>query len=172
MTKKWRLVRTTADLADAYSGYIPAVLRAIAEGHISETAILFQIDRPAVFLQRYCDVLRDINYDACIDKNVKISRGITAAGGVMYGETGTECDLIIGWDKNKYPELPSQPDLILMKVLGVFADVFSEKYKIPMRFRPLNDMEVWDPERKIFRKVMGTGASGLFTAVGMGSPVN
>ncbi len=168
MTKKWRLVITTSDLSDAYSGYIPGVLRAIAEGHISETAVLFKIDRPAVFLQRYCDVLRDVNYEACIENNVKISRGITAAGGVMYGETGTEMDLIIGWDKNKHPELPSQPDLILMKVLGVFADVMSDKYKIPMRYRPLNDMEVWDSEKKIFRKVMGTGASGLFTAVGMG----
>ncbi|MHA1364544.1 MAG: hypothetical protein ACTSP1_18800 [Candidatus Freyarchaeota archaeon] len=96
MSRKWRLVITTSDLADAYSGYIPAVLRVIAEGHASESAVLFCVDRPAVFLQRYCDVLRDVNYEACIKHNVKISRGIIAAGGVMYGETGTECDLIIG----------------------------------------------------------------------------
>lgn len=50
MTKKWRLVRTTADLADAYSGYIPAVLRAIAEGHISEQRFFFRlIDRRFFF---------------------------------------------------------------------------------------------------------------------------
>jgi len=166
VTEKWRMVTTTTDIADWYSGYIPAWLRGVAEGKIPDSVGFFFIDRPAVFLQRYCDVLRDINYEACVENNVKITRGITAGGGVIYGEQGTEPWLLLAWNKDNHPEIPTSPDLILMKILGAGADIISEKYKIPMRYRPLNDMELWDPERKVWRKMMGTGTSGLFNAVG------
>jgi len=63
------------------------------------------------------------------------------------------------------PEIHTQPDAIFMKMLGAGADIISEKYKIPMRYRPLNDMELWDPKRRVWRKMMGTGTSGLFNAM-------
>ncbi|MFB0559997.1 MAG: biotin/lipoate A/B protein ligase family protein [Candidatus Lokiarchaeia archaeon] len=169
MTKKWRLVEATTDVADWYSGYIPSLLRAKVEGKIPSTVAFFAIDKPAVFLQRYCDVLRDVNYEACTKNDVKITRGITAGGGVIYGEPGIEPVLTVAWNKDEHPELPSQPDLVLMKFLGVLADNVSEKYKIPMRYRPLNDLEIWDPSRKVFRKIVPSGCSGLFNAMGLAS---
>jgi lipoate-protein ligase A len=166
MAKKWRMVTGTTDIADWYSGYVPALLRATAEGKIPDTVGFFNIERPAVFLQRYCDAMRDINYEACVENGVKVTRGIVAGGGVIYGEQGTEPWLILAWNKDNHPEISTQPDIILMKALGTLADIISEKYKIPMRFRPLNDMELWDPKMKVWRKMMGTGTSGLFNAMG------
>ncbi|MHA1579501.1 MAG: hypothetical protein ACTSUQ_07730 [Candidatus Freyarchaeota archaeon] len=61
MPRKWRMVRTTTEVADWYSGYIPALMEATVEGKIPAKGAFFDIDRPAVFLQRYCDVLRDVN---------------------------------------------------------------------------------------------------------------
>ncbi|MBS7269138.1 MAG: hypothetical protein KIH10_09915 [Candidatus Freyarchaeota archaeon] len=168
MTKKWSMVITETDIADWCGAYIPALLRASAEGKIPDTVIFYYINKPAVFIQRYCDVLRDINYEACIKHNIKVTRGLAAGGGVMYNEPGTEPAMTIIWNKDKNPDLPGTIDLILMKFMGTFADVISEKYRIPMRYRPLNDMELWDPKMRVWRKMMGTGASGLFSAVGIG----
>jgi hypothetical protein len=67
---------------------------------------------------------------------------------VIYGEPGTEPWLLVAWNKDAHPEIPTQPDAIFMKMLGAGADIISEKYKIPMRYRPLNDMELWDPKRR------------------------
>ncbi len=169
MTKKFRMVKAKTDVADWYSGYIPSLLRAMVEGKIPPTVCFFSVDQPAVFLQRYCDVLRDVNYDACLENNVKLTRGITAGGGVIYGEPGIEPILTVGWNKDEHPDLPAQPNQILMKFLGVLADLVSEKYKIPMRYRPLNDLELWDPEREVFRKIVPSGCSGLFNAIGIAS---
>ncbi|MGQ9722473.1 MAG: lipoate--protein ligase family protein [Candidatus Jordarchaeum sp.] len=169
MSKNWRMVTATTDVADWYSGYIPAFMRAMVEGKIPDTVAFFYMDKPAVFLQRYCDALRDVNYDACIENNVKVTRGIVAGGGVIYGEPGVEPVLTVVWNKDAHLELPSQPDLILLKFLGVLADIVSEKYKIPMRYRPLNDLEIWDASRKVFRKIVPSGCSGLFNAIGIAS---
>nr|MDO8063051.1 hypothetical protein [Candidatus Freyrarchaeum guaymaensis] len=49
---------------------------------------------------------------------------------------------------------------------GKLADSVSERYKIPMRYRSLNDMEIWDPNLAAWRKVMGTGATTLGDAAG------
>ncbi len=166
MAKKWRMVTTTTDVADWYSGFIPAALRATAEDKIPETVAFYYLDKPAIFLQRYCDVLRDINYDVAVKEGIKITRGIVAGGGVIYAEPGSEPFVGLVWNKDKHPELPSSPDMVLMKVLGAGADVISERYKIPVRYRPLNDMEIWDPEKKVWRKFMGCGSSGLFNAMG------
>jgi lipoate-protein ligase A len=166
MAKKWRMVTTTTDVADWYSGFIPSALRATAEDKIPETVAFYYLDKPAIFLQRYCDVLRDINYDVAVKEGIKITRGIVAGGGVIYAEPGSEPFVGLVWNKDKHPELPSSPDMVLMKVLGAGADVISERYKIPVRYRPLNDMEIWDPEKKVWRKFMGCGSSGLFNAMG------
>lgn len=168
MTKKWRLVRADTDIADWYGGYIPALLRACAEGKIPDTMAFFTINKPSVFIQRYCDVLRDINYEACVKHKIKITRSIGAGGGVMYNEPGTEPAVILIWNKDKNPDIPVQPDLVMMKFLGTGADIISETFKVPVRFRPLNDIECWDPARKVWRKMAGTGSSGLFGAVGTG----
>ncbi|MEX2723525.1 MAG: hypothetical protein Q6367_006490 [Candidatus Freyarchaeota archaeon] len=166
MTQKWRMVTTTTDVADWYSGFIPAALRATAEGKIPDTVAFYYLDKPAIFLQRYCDVLRDINYEAAVENGVKITRGIVAGGGVIYAEPGSEPFVGLVWNKDKHPELPQAPDMVLMKILGAGADVLSERYKLPIRYRPLNDMEIWDPNKKTWRKFMGCGSSGLFNAMG------
>jgi len=44
------------------------------------------------------------------------------------------------WNKKNHPEIPTQPDLVLMKILGTGADIISQKYNIPVRYKPLNDM--------------------------------
>jgi len=151
------------------SGYIPALMRATVEGKIPATVAFFDIDKPAVFLQRYCDVLRDVNYEACVENGVKITSGRAAGGGVIYGDPGVGPVLTIVWNRDEYPELPSQPDLVLMRFLGALADIASERFKIPVRYRPLNDLELWDPARKVFRKIAPSGCSGLFNAMGIAS---
>lgn len=161
------MTTTTTNVADWYSGFVPAVLRATAEGKIPDSVGIYYIDEPAIFLQRYCDVLRDINYEIAVENGIKITRGVTAGGGVNFGEPGIEPYMLVIWNKDKHPELPSSPDLILVKILGIAADVISEKFKIPARYRPLNDIELWDPKRKIWRKIMASGSSGLFDAIGM-----
>ncbi len=89
MPEKWRMVTGSTGPADWASGYIPSFLRAIAEGVIDRTSVCLRIEKPGVLLQRYCDVLRDINYEACVENNVKITRSMVAGGGVVYGEPGT-----------------------------------------------------------------------------------
>ncbi|MCX8176205.1 MAG: hypothetical protein N3E48_03105, partial [Candidatus Bathyarchaeota archaeon] len=142
-----------------YGGWGIAGIRAMNEGKIPDTISVFYIDEPGVFIQRYCDILMDVNYEECKRLNVPIARGIAAGGGVIYAEPGIEPFIGLTWNPKRNPQIPTNPELFFMRMLGRAADVISEKYKIPLRYRPLNDMEVWDPNLKSWRKVMGTGTT-------------
>ena len=159
MAKKWRLVVGRTNVAKWYGGWGISGIRAMNEGKIPDTISVFYIDEPGVFIQRYCDVFMDVNYEECKKLNIPIARGIAAGGGVIYAEPGIEPFISLLWNPKRNPQIPTQPELFFMKMLGRAADVISEKYKIPLRFRPLNDMEIWDPNLKAWRKVMGTGTS-------------
>ncbi|MFB0559625.1 MAG: hypothetical protein ACETWM_00135 [Candidatus Lokiarchaeia archaeon] len=167
MTEKFRLVTVTTDVAEQATGWQPAAIRALAEGKIPDTVYLFHIDKPALALARYADALRDINWEACLENNVKVTRSMFASGGYSYAEPGTPI-LTLGWNTDNHPQLPKRPDDVLMKLLGATADIASEKYKIPIRYRPLNDLELWDPESKVWRKILGCGCSGVFNLIGVG----
>jgi hypothetical protein len=162
--EKWRLVIERATASKWYSGWIPAEMRATNEGIIPDTIGFYPADRPGMYLQRYCDVLVDINYEECKRNNVDIVRGTACGGGVGYGEPGTEPNILMTWDVRRHPEIPTDIGLFYATVLSRGADVIGEKYPIPVRHRFLNDIEAWDPSMKLWRKVMGVGASGAGNA--------
>ncbi len=68
----------------------------------------------------------------------------------MYNEPGTEPAMTIIWNKGKNPDFPATIDL--MKFMGTFADIINEKYRISIRYRPLNGMELWDPQNESVEK--------------------
>jgi hypothetical protein len=74
------------------------------------------------------------------------------------------------WDKKQNPRLPTRPEDMYMRMLGPLADMMSEKYEIPLRYRPLNDGELWDPKMKRWRKVVQSGsfASGNVAGFAVG----
>jgi hypothetical protein len=57
------------------------------------------------------------------------------------------------WDIRRHPEIPIMHELFYNNLFCRVADVVSERYKIPMRYRSLNDLELWDSNLKLWRKV-------------------
>ena len=159
MTKKWRLIIGRTDIAMLSGGLRTSIIKSVSEGWAPDTVTVFYIDKPSVYIQRYCDVLMDVNYEECKKLNIPIARALFAAGGVIYAEPGIEPFISLYWNPKRNPQIPTQPEILFMKILGRGADLISERYKIPVRFRPLNDVEAWDPNLKAWRKVMGTGVS-------------
>ena len=90
----------------------------------------------------------DVNYEECKKLNIPVARGVVADRGVIYAESGIEPFISLYWNPNRNPWIPIQPEILFMKILGRGGDLISERYKIPVRFRPLNDMEIWDPNLK------------------------
>jgi len=90
----------------------------------------------------------DVNYEECKKLNIPIARVLFAAGGVIYAEPGIEPFTSLYWNPKRNPWIPIQPEILFMKILGRGVDLISERYKIPVRFRPLNDVEAWDPGLK------------------------
>lgn len=163
---KWRFIVTRTNVAEWYGGYLPAGLRAINEGIAPDTMGYFYIDKPSLFLQRHQDIYMDVNYDECKRLGVPIARGAVTGGGAIYAEPGIEPFLWACWDVKRNPQIPLDPNVFFPILLSRGADVICEKYKIPVRYRSLNDLELFDPKMGIFRKVMGTGMSSLGNAQG------
>jgi lipoate-protein ligase A len=156
---KWRFVIARTNIAKWYGGYLPASLRAINEGIAPDTMSFFYIDTPGLFLQRHQDIYMDINYEECKKLGVPVARGVVTGGGAIYAEPGIEPFLLAFWDIRRNPQIPVNPNLFFAPLLSRGADVIGENYNIPIRYRSLNDVELFDPKMRMFRKVMGTGSS-------------
>jgi hypothetical protein len=159
--KKWRVTLADTDLAEWQGGWAFAIGRARAEVKIPDTLAFHRLTRPGLFIQRYQDILVDANYKACKKYNVRVARGPTTGGGAIYGEPGTGPLLIMIWDTTKHPEIPTDPNLVFPRAIGALADIVSERWKVPLRYRPLNDTELWDPRMGAWRKVGPCGITPI-----------
>jgi lipoate-protein ligase A len=164
--KKWRLVIGRTHGAMLAPAWGPAIAKARDEGKIPDTVAFFYVDEPGIYMQRYQDALMDINYDNCKKYNVHVARAPTAGGGAGYHEHGIEPFLIFVWDMKSNPDIPIDSNLLYPRFLCRGADIMSEKYRIPVRFRLLNDVEIWDPEMRVWRKCMGVGSYTVGGAAG------
>jgi lipoate-protein ligase A len=158
--KGWRFITVNTDVTEWGSGWIPAITMCVAEGKSPDTFGAFFMERDAVMMAHYCDAFVDINYEACEKYNVKVGTTFGAGGGITFCGPGTgDPWLTLFWNTERNPELPKDPEMILYHLLSRGADIQSSKYTLPVRFRPTNDIEIWDQNLKIWRKMCGAGST-------------
>jgi lipoate-protein ligase A len=160
--KKWRFITVNTDIVGWVAAWVPAICKSVAEGKSPDTLAAFFMEREAAGMALYPDALVDLNYDACKKYNVRIGRGPLAAGGITFNGPGTgDPWFSLIWNIEHNPEIPKDPEIILCRLLSRGADIQSTRYKLPVRFRPTNDVEIWDPNLKMWRKMCGAGASDV-----------
>lgn len=125
-----------------------------------DTVAAFRIDEAAILVQRYNDVLVDANYYGCKEAAIPIARTEASAGGLIHCGYYITPALGLIYDTTRQPQMPQSLELLFMNVLGRLADKLTEEYRVPIRYRPLNDMEIWDASKEIWKKVVLNGASG------------
>jgi lipoate-protein ligase A len=158
-TRKWRLVTARTNGAELYAGYITLAAMGPNLGITPDTIAFFYIDELGVYLQRYCEANMDVDYEFCKKNNIPVVRGLAAAGGVGSGEPGVEPYVIMAWDPRRHPEIPSNIEAFYGRILSRISDGVVKRFKIPFRYRHLNDLEIWDPKIETWRKVSGVGTS-------------
>jgi lipoate-protein ligase A len=89
---------------------------------------------------------------------IAVKRGIVG-GGPIYGDfRAVWCGAFL---RRGVDPVPAVDELTLMRTLCSIADQVSELWKIPMRYRPLNDGEIWDAGQLLWRKVLAAGSTGM-----------
>lgn len=169
---KWRQVIQDTDMGSYYGIYVTGEMMAIDKGIAPDSFCFFPMTTPGLLTHRYSEPGRDFNYEGCKENNIKIVKSPGTAGGCIYADPGRSVAAFIAWDINKHPEIPTDPEKLIARFLSRLADEMTIRYKIPFRYRPLNDYEVWDYRSQRFRKVQPTGTTILGKGAFLGWVIN
>jgi lipoate-protein ligase A len=131
----------------------------VNEGHSPSTVVCVSFLRPSIINPFYSDPLKDINYNLGKELGVEISRGPASGGAATYTDTSSVG--FLGYLNRKDPKVPPRNELVVMKWIHAVANAVSTHYKVPCRYRPLNDGEIWDSEALMWKKFMPGGIFGL-----------
>jgi lipoate-protein ligase A len=160
MAEEWRLLDLEwPSFADMSLTLRPVIASEVNEGHSPSTVASISFLRPSINNTFYSDPLKDINYGICKELGVEISRGPTSGGAATYLDAGSYPFGV--WLNREDPKTPPRDELLLMKVIHAVADAISTHYKVPCRYRPLNDGEIWDSKALMWKKFMPSSAPGL-----------
>lgn len=168
MSKNWRLLEIKVDsYLEAGVSLRPAILRAKDEGLVPDTVLLTEYKHPSLAIQYYNDPFKDINLEACKECGINVGRAGTSGGGPIYspsgpGEMGSGA--IIFADRNS-PLLPKSNEILLLSLIHRFADNLSSYYKLPIRYKPFNDAEIWEQESKTWKKLVAASVVGQKNAI-------
>lgn len=164
MTEKWRLIELEAEsVAHLNMSVRPAIARAMSEGKAGNTLVIATFERACVGVSYYNDAFKDVDIKAARKLGISLKRGAIGGGGSLYIDTGMMFCLL--YLDRKSPLVPQSDELVIMKVMAAVADEFSNAFKIPIRFRPLNDGEIWDFKNKMWKKLIPSSIAGIGDAI-------
>ena len=164
MTEKWRLIELEAEsVAHLNMSVRPAITRTVSEGKAGSTLVIATFEKECVGISYYNDAFKDVDIKAARKLGISFKRGAIGGGGSLYISTGMMFCLLYLDRKSRL--VPQSDELIIMKVMAGVADEFSNAFKVPIRFRPLNDGEIWDFKNKIWKKLIPSSIAGVGDAI-------
>jgi lipoate-protein ligase A len=161
MAEEWRLLDLEVDSANKFFACRGALLRAKNERLTPDTLALFSIEMPAIGAGAYSDIFKDINLDVIKQAGFDTGRG-PACGGPIY--IGHESYYAILYLDRKNPKSPPSDEVLIMKMMHSILDGISMAFKVPCRYRPLNDGEIWDNRSLSWKKLCPGGIAGFENA--------
>ncbi len=148
---------TLPSYADMSLTLRPTLFRSRNEDLVGNTLAIIRFRENSLLLTYYPDADKDVDLEAARREGVVVKRGIVG-GGPIYGDSQIIwCGAFL---ERGVPPVPAVDELTLVKILCSVANEASESWKIPMRYRPLNDGEVWDAKSLVWRKVLAAGSTG------------
>lgn len=156
---EWRLIDRKYDAQPEAVLFSRVVLEAMKENRVPNTLSIRHIPQISLSLNYYEDPFRDINLEACREHGVVVKRRVFSGGGsVLLGPDYLGFSLCVNATK-----LGLSMEMLYQKVMWNLMNEATKAFKIPCRFKPLNDGEVWDPDALIWRKIalsyVGGGSS-------------
>lgn len=135
---------------------------------VPNTLIIRHIPNMSVSMNYYEDPYRDINLEGCRNHNVIVKRRVVSGGGsVILGPDYLGFSLCVD-----AASLGLTIELLYQRVMFNLVNEATKAFKIPTRYKPLNDGEVWDPEAKIWRKIaLSYVGGGSGNALVMGASI-
>lgn len=136
----------------------PALFQSSQQNLAGNTVAIVRFQESSLLLPYYPDAEKDVNIQAAKEMGVAVKRGVVG-GGPIYGDSrAVWCGAFL---RRGVDPVPAVDELTLMRILCSIADQVSEFWKVPMRYRPLNDGEIWDAGQLLWRKVLAAGSTGM-----------
>lgn len=136
----------------------PALFQSRNEGQAENTVAMVRFERSGLVVAYYNDAEKDINLHAACELGIDAKRGIASGGPVYADVQAVWCGAFLERGAEPVPEVD---ELTVMRILCGVANQVSEDWKIPMRYRPFNDGEIWDPEARVWRKALACSCTGM-----------
>lgn len=156
---KWRLLELTLpSYADMSLTLRPTLMQSANDGLAENTLAVIRFERNSLLLTYYPDPDKDVDLAAAAEAGVVVKRGIVGGGPIYSDSQAIWCGTFL---ERGVPPVPAVDELTLVKILCSIANEVSDGWKVPMRYRPLNDGEVWDAESLLWRKVLAASSTGM-----------
>ncbi|MBW1788968.1 MAG: lipoate--protein ligase family protein [Deltaproteobacteria bacterium] len=134
---QWRLMELDVNsYAEATASISPAIARACEEGKAPNTLAMYTHQKASIVMGRQNDPDVDINYGYCADNDIIVKRIPTP--GTIFGHPGYIMNVLYV-HKDLVPN--AIPDIFAM-LNTQMAKAFTERWGVPARHRPINDLEV------------------------------
>lgn len=135
----WRLIVAHESYPVFSTSTSPAVERAVVAKEVPSTVYLNIFNKDGITIGVNEDPTQVLDLDFCRANNITVMRRVNG-GGAVYGGTGSAfLVLVLNLADGPVPDTATEA---FPKILGAFAEVLEERYGIPARYRPLNDVEV------------------------------
>ena len=170
MAEKWRFLNLKVkSYVDMSVTLRPALTRAKSEGKTPNTVVITTMKKRSLGVSYYNDSLKDVDLKAAEKLGIVAKRLGISGGGSVFIDTG--CPLCLVYVDRNDPHLVQPDELLMMKFLSSIADRISITFGVPVRFRPLNDGELWDVKSKMWKKIIPASISGIGSAIQIGAGV-
>ena len=156
MEEKWRLIEKNFSSQPESAAFQSAILKLREEGKINDTCLFRFVPDLHVTLGYYEDASSDIDLDACRALNIPVKRrAISGGSAALLGPNYAGFSVCIDADK-----MGLNIEALYQRVLFNLMDEVSRVFKVPTRYKPLNDGEIWYNKEKRWRKIALSNVSG------------
>ncbi|MDY6790457.1 MAG: hypothetical protein SWH54_04215 [Thermodesulfobacteriota bacterium] len=170
MEEKWRFLEMDVpSYVDMSVTLRPAIAKAKSEGKTANTVVICRMKEKSLGISYYSDSMKDVDIKTAEKMGIDVKRlGLSGGGSVFIDDS---CPLCLVYVDRNDPNLIQPDELLMMKFLSGIADQMSKAFEVPIRFRPLNDGEIWDMELKKWKKIIPASISGIGSAIQIGAGV-
>lgn len=137
--RPWRFVTIEESYPDFSCATSPAVEKAVAEGHVAPTALLDVFSADGITIGVNEDPTQVLDLDVCREAGIVVRRRVNGGGAIYAGQGSMFLALYLPTD---HPRAPQTAAEAFPAVLTAFAEMLEDRFGVPARYRPLNDVEI------------------------------
>lgn len=149
MLEKWRIIEKEFESQTESNQLLTAMTSCMRKKLVGNTLLFRYVPKLNVSIGFYDDPFKEVNLKECKKYDLVIKRrSISSGGTVLLGPDFYGYSLCFN---AKTIELPME--LIYQNVMFNLMNETSKVLKVPCRYKPLNDGEVWYPDEQKWRKI-------------------